>query len=102
MSAPALKKLQLVERINSGRKPLERSIDIVPLSWIKSDKIKSGKDIVVSYYPPYPYKERDKMLEKLSPSKDTWEAYHVKIVGESGKYFFFLPHICINNGNTGQ
>lgn len=86
--ATSLKKFQLVEWIGPGRKPKTRKIDIVPSSWIKSEKNKSGKDVLLAYFPPYPFTGADKMIKKSSVADEAWETYRIGFVGSSGKYSF--------------
>ncbi|KAF7996167.1 hypothetical protein HCN44_011504 [Aphidius gifuensis] len=87
-----LQKYQLVEWKNRGPKPKKRSIDIVPQSWLSSEK-KSGKKTISCFFPPSPYNDLETLVRSLAlPNNEGWTKYSVAIVGEADTYDDALEH----------
>ena len=86
-----LNPFHLVEFIKRGRK-VERSLDSVPLKWLRYDKLKN-KCFVKFMCPPYNDKTNKvlyTLIENEIEPPDHWQEYPVKLLGHASWFKMFL------------
>lgn len=91
-NAQSHQKMYLVEWLKRGCKPYKRNIDIVPSTWVKSERIRY-KSYIFYYFPPKElWKDLDKLTIQADPAPEDWETYKCKVVGEAGNFSIKTIH----------
>lgn len=70
----------------------DRSVSVVPTSWLDNDK---------AYWPPYDVQKKiDKAVRQVEKPNEQWRTYPVKILGVTGSSLVIVKKTMIGSGLT--